>query len=69
MKKEKESKLLSKLDMIIYLLILNLKQKDGLDEKTIKQLVNLLMDSGYKWRDVSNALNISSATITKIIKK
>lgn len=69
MKKEKGSELLPKLDIIIYLLILNLKQKDSLDEKTVKQLVKLLMDSGYKWRDVSNALNISSATINKIIKK
>jgi len=68
MDKEKTNELTKKLDIIIYLLILNLKQKDNLEEKVLKHLVKLFMDSGYKWRDVADILNISTATINKIIK-
>ena len=66
---KKLEKLESKFDIIIYLLLLNIKNNGDFDDKTTKNLVNLLLKSGYTWRDVSSLLNISQNTINKIMKK
>jgi hypothetical protein len=66
---EKNDILFSKLDLISYLLILNLRVSNDLDDKSIKNIVLLLAKSGCQWRDISNFLNISPNTISKLIKK
>lgn len=66
---EKQDILFSKLDLITYLLVLNLKNTGVMDDKILKNLVSMLVKSGYPWRDISSFLNVSPNTISKLTKK